>query len=50
MRIFKKEGGFQPEIPIAVSVPDALDPHSLLAAPSVEDANIEVIENTGVFI
>jgi flagellar biosynthetic protein FlhB len=50
MRIFKKEGGFQPEIPSAVSVPDALDPHSLLAAPSVADADFEDIENTGVFI
>jgi len=34
MRIFKKDGGFHPEIPKALPVPEALDPHSLLPAPS----------------
>jgi flagellar biosynthetic protein FlhB len=34
MRIFKKDGGFRPEIPKALPVPEALDPHSLLPAPS----------------
>jgi flagellar biosynthetic protein FlhB len=34
MRIFKKEGGFRPEVPSALPVPDALDPHSLLPTPS----------------
>ncbi len=32
MRIFKKDGGYRPEIPTAIPVPDALDPHSLLPA------------------
>ncbi len=35
MRIFKKEGGFAPAEPDVLSVPDALDPHSLLAAPGL---------------
>ncbi len=34
MRIFKKDGGFRPEIPKALPVPEALDPHSLLPAAS----------------
>ncbi len=34
MRIFKKEGGYHPEVPKAIPVPDALDPHSLLPAAS----------------
>jgi len=45
MRIFKKDGGFYPEVPTTLTVPDALDPHSLLPAPSVND-----IEEAGVFI
>ncbi len=36
MRIFKREGGFRPEIPKALPVPEALDPHSLLPANTVE--------------
>lgn len=34
MRIFKKDGGYRPEIPTAIPVPDALDPHSLLPTAS----------------
>jgi flagellar biosynthetic protein FlhB len=34
MRIFKKDGGFRPEVPKAIPVPEALDPHSLLPTPS----------------
>lgn len=30
MRVFKKEGGFRPEVPKSVPVPDELDPHSLI--------------------
>ncbi len=30
MRVFKREGGFRPEMPNALPVPDALDPHSLV--------------------
>jgi flagellar biosynthetic protein FlhB len=30
MRTFKKEGGFRPEIPKTLPVPEALDPHSLM--------------------
>ena len=40
MRIYKKEGGFYPVKPEAVEVPDALDPHSLLAAPNLTDAEV----------
>lgn len=36
MRIFKKEGGFRPDIPKTLPVPEALDPHSLLPASTVE--------------
>ncbi len=36
MRVFNKEGGFRPEIPSALPVPEALDPHSLLPAKTVE--------------
>ena len=41
MRIFNKNGGYQPEIPGALPVPDELDPHSLLPLPGVEDAENE---------
>ena len=41
MRIFKKEGGFRPEIPEALPIPEALDPHSLLPAPSKHDQEAE---------
>jgi flagellar biosynthesis protein FlhB len=34
MRVFKKEGGFRPEVPSSLPVPEALDPHSLLPAKS----------------
>lgn len=34
MRIFKKDGGYRPDIPKAIPVPDALDPHSLLPRPN----------------
>lgn len=40
MRIFKKEGGFRPDAPKALPVPEALDPHSLLPAASVIDAEV----------
>ncbi len=41
MRIFKKEGGFRPEIPQALPVPDELDPHSLLPVPSIHDKDAD---------
>jgi flagellar biosynthetic protein FlhB len=47
MRIFKKDGGFYPEIPNILAVPDALDPHSLLAKPGVADTEFE---DAGVLI
>jgi flagellar biosynthetic protein FlhB len=34
MRIFRRDGGFRPEVPNALPVPEALDPHSLLPVPS----------------
>jgi flagellar biosynthetic protein FlhB len=37
MRIFKKEGGFRPEAPKTLPVPEELDPHSLLPAASADD-------------
>lgn len=35
LRMFKQQGGFQPEVPKALPVPDALDPHSLIPAPNL---------------
>lgn len=35
LRMFRQQGGFQPEAPKALSVPDALDPHSLMPAPNL---------------
>ena len=40
MRIFKKEGGFRPEAPKALPVPEELDPHSLLPAANVSDSKL----------
>jgi flagellar biosynthesis protein FlhB len=40
MRIFKKEGGFRPEIPKALPVPEALDPHSLIPVPNKDEMEI----------
>lgn len=37
MRIFKKDGGYRPEVPKSLPVPEALDPHSLLPATSALD-------------
>jgi flagellar biosynthetic protein FlhB len=42
MRIFKKEGGFRPEVPKSVPVPDELDPHSLLNTLVTNNASPEV--------
>jgi flagellar biosynthesis protein FlhB len=36
MRTFKREGGFRPELPSTLPVPEALDPHSLLPAITIE--------------
>jgi flagellar biosynthetic protein FlhB len=35
LRMFKQQGGFQPEAPKTLPVPDALDPHSLIPAPNL---------------
>jgi flagellar biosynthetic protein FlhB len=40
MRVYKKEGGFRPEIPKALPVPEALDPHSLLPAKSTAEPEV----------
>jgi flagellar biosynthesis protein FlhB len=40
MRVFKNSGGFRPELPKALPVPEALDPHSLLPAAGVNDAEV----------
>ncbi len=50
MRIFKKDGGFYPEMPNALAVPDALDPHSLLAAPGVADNEDADFTDTRAYI
>ena len=46
MRIFKKEGGFRPEIPKAIPVPEALDPHSLMPAAGVKDSEFFNVSNS----
>jgi flagellar biosynthetic protein FlhB len=40
MRVFKKEGGFRPEVPSSLPVPEALDPHSLLPAKSIAEPEV----------
>ncbi|MDO8961978.1 MAG: flagellar biosynthesis protein FlhB [Methylophilus sp.] len=35
LRMFKQQGGFQPDVPKTLPVPDALDPHSLIPAPNL---------------
>lgn len=40
MRIFNREGGFRPDVPKALPVPEALDPHSLLPAASTAEAEV----------
>lgn len=44
LRAFKQQGGVRPVIPVNVPVPDALDPHALIAqaptAKDIEDANL----------
>ncbi len=35
LRTFRQQGGFQPEVPTGLPVPDALDPHSLIPAPNL---------------
>ncbi len=40
MRIFKKDGGFRPELPKAPAVPEALDPHSLLPVLGINDSGL----------
>jgi flagellar biosynthetic protein FlhB len=42
MRIFKKEGGFRPEVPKELPVPEALDPHSLIPASSTDGMEVFV--------
>lgn len=41
MRIFKRDGGFRPEIPKSVPVPDELDPHSLINTLATNNASPE---------
>ena len=40
MRVFKREGGFRPEMPTVLPVPEALDPHSLLPAASAAEPEV----------
>ncbi len=42
MRMYKKEGGYEPKMPSALPVPEELDPHSLLPVKPVEDAEVFV--------
>ncbi len=48
MRIFDKEGGFRPDMPKALPVPEELDPHSLLPAPNKMNADSQNDNLTGV--
>lgn len=41
MRVYKKEGGLQPQIPTALPVPEELDPHSLFSVSTPKPAQIE---------
>jgi flagellar biosynthetic protein FlhB len=34
LRVYQAKGGYNPEVPSVLSVPDELDPHSLLPAPN----------------
>ncbi|HPN02201.1 MAG TPA: flagellar biosynthetic protein FlhB, partial [Methylotenera sp.] len=34
MRIFNKDGGYRPEMPTSLLVPEGMDPHSLLPIPN----------------
>lgn len=38
MRVFKNEGGYQPEAPQVLVVPEAMDPHSLLPITGVDNS------------
>ena len=40
LRIYKTQGGYNPELPTTLPVPDELDPHSLLPAPSLVDTEV----------
>ncbi len=40
MRVFRKEGGFRPDVPDRLPVPDALDPHSLMPADSKAEPEV----------
>jgi len=40
LRIYKTHGGYNPELPTTLPVPDELDPHSLLPAPSLVDTEV----------
>lgn len=40
MRIYKKQGGYYPELPTTLPVPEALDPHSLMPIQGVNDAEV----------
>ena len=48
MRIFDKEGGFRPDMPKALPVPEELDPHSLLPAPNKMNTDSQNDNLTGV--
>jgi flagellar biosynthetic protein FlhB len=38
MRVFKNEGGYRPEVPKVLVVPEAMDPHSLLPVAGVDNS------------
>ena len=40
MKIFNKDGGFRPEVPKTLPVPEELDPHSLLPATGVHESEV----------
>lgn len=40
MRVFKNQGGFRPEIPKALPVPEALDPHSIMPIKGINETEV----------
>ncbi len=42
LRTFNQQGGYRPDVPKALPVPDELDPHSLIPAPSLINAEVSV--------
>jgi flagellar biosynthesis protein FlhB len=42
LKTYQQQGGYHPDIPTSLPVPDALDPHSLIAKPNLLDTEVAV--------